>query len=379
MKMKIVVACDSFKGTLSAAEACRSVACGIREVLPQADIVELPVADGGEGTVDAFVSAGARRMEVDGVADALGRSHRGCYCILPDGVTAVLESAQAVGLNLIAPDERDILAADSRGLARLIDDAVAHACTRIIVGLGGSATNDGGAGMLAGLGYGFLDVDGKQVVTYGGGSLTQIFSVDAGGRREYIPSLDVTIMCDVSAPFCGNQGATHVFARQKGASEADVVLLEKGMCQFADIVRRTTGCDVAAMPGAGAAGGLGGALAAFLNGRIVPGISAVIDALSFDKALDGASLVITGEGSIDRQSLMGKATFGVLGRCRENAVPVIAFAGRVEDRGVLLDAGFRDVVAVEVPAGAKAKALEPTNAFANLRRTASNYMKTTQI
>lgn len=302
----------------------------------------LPIADGGEGTVDAFVAAGARRVYIDGVADALRRPRRASYAVMPDG-TAVIESAEAVGLCLIAPDERDIRHSDSRGLARLLQHAVENGSRHVLVGLGGSATNDGGTGMLRALGYSISDK-----------------GIDSSRRAAWLDGVDIEVLCDVQAPFCGPGGATMVFARQKGAGPADIEEMENEMQHLAQLMSEATGKDVARMPGAGAAGGLGGAFAACLSARLVPGIDTILKTIGFDAALSGAELVITGEGAIDSQSLMGKATVGVLEHAKRHGIPVIAIAGRVEDRPALLDAGFADVIQIERQTGSHTENLRLT-------------------
>lgn len=325
--MKIVISPDSYKGTMTAAEAAAAIARGFAG-MPAAELVQLPVADGGEGTVDAFVAAGAHRVFVDNVEDALGRTRHASYAITSNG-TAVIESAEAVGLCLIEPNERNILRSDSRGLARLLRHAATRGCKHILVGLGGSATNDGGCGMLQALGYLITDR-----------------AIDGSKREAWLNDMHIDVLCDVRAPFCGTQGATLVFARQKGADDAAIAELEVKMQHLAELMKQASGIDVANMPGAGAAGGLGGAFAACLGAKLVPGIETVLNNIDFDRALDGADLVITGEGAIDSQSLMGKATVGVLERASKKNIPTTAIAGRVEDRPALIAAGFADVIQI---------------------------------
>ena len=325
--MKILIAPDSYKGTRTAAQAAAAIADGFANS-PNSECLLMPVADGGEGTVDAFLAAGSLRVFVDDVEDALGRKRRATYAISSNG-TAVIESAEAVGLCHIEPKERNICLSDSRGLARLLRHAATNGCKHIVVGLGGSATNDGGCGMLKALGYTISEQ-----------------GIDGSKCEACLDNVCIDVLCDVQAPFCGPQGATMVFARQKGADEETIAQLELKMQHLAELMKKSTGIDVATMPGAGAAGGLGGAFAACLGARLLPGISTILDVLDFDRALDGTNLVITGEGSIDSQSLMGKATVGVLERANKKNIPTIAIAGRVEDRAILLAAGFADVIQI---------------------------------
>lgn len=347
-RARVVVIPDSFKGSLGSAEVAAHLAAGLASVLPDATIVGVPVADGGEGTVDAFLAAvgGERRaLEVTG---PLGHPVTAAWALLPDG-TAVVEMAQAAGLPLVGRDLR-VLETTTYGVGQLIAAAAASGAARLVVGLGGSATNDGGAGAAAALGVVFRDAAGEAFVPVGG-TLGRIASIDVSGLDARVAALPVTVMCDIDNPLCGPRGASAVFGPQKGAGPDDVPVLDAGLAHLAALVRRDVGVDVADLPGSGAAGGMGGGFVAFLGAALVPGIEAVLDAVGFDRLVADADAVVTGEGSFDTQSLAGKVAWGVASRCRELGVPVFILAGRVDPDAVRAarDAGVADVVSINPP------------------------------
>lgn len=324
---KILIATDSFKGCLSAAEASGAIAEGIRRVFPDCPGVRIPVADGGEGFTEALLAARGGAWRTLTVSDPLGRPLEAGYGILPDG-TAVIETAAASGLPLLAPEERNPLLTSTFGTGELVRDAIERGSRNVLVGLGGSATHDAGTGLLSALGFRFLDADGNDVVP-GGGNLGRIATIDRSG---VIPGLDgtrFTAACDVQTRFCGPAGAAATFAPQKGADAAAVRRLEEGTAHFATLIRERTGINLQEVPGSGAAGGLGGALAALLGACLESGIDLVLDAAGFDAQLRDADLVITGEGRIDAQSAQGKAVWGVLRRSQRAGVPVVAVCGRL--------------------------------------------------
>ncbi len=364
---KIVIASDSFKGCLSSPEVADAVSDGVREVMPDAEIVRVAVADGGEGTYEALAAALDTRRVGCVAADPLMRPRRAAYGITADGTTAVMEMAAASGLTLIAPEERNPLETTTFGFGQMIADALGRGCRRFLLGLGGSATNDGGTGALAALGFRFLDSRGVPL-GHGGHILESIASVDSSGADPRLRDSEFDIVCDVTSPFTGPRGAARVFARQKGADEAAVDRLERGMKAFSALVRRTRGIDLDAVPGAGAAGGLGGALMAFIGAVLRPGASAILDEIGFDDIIAGATLIITGEGSLDSQTLMGKTPAGVLARGQRRGIPVIALGGRVSDRRRLLDAGFTAIAAVTPADMPLDIAINPAIARNNIRQ-----------
>ena len=333
---KCVVVSDSFKGTVSSREICAIAQRVIPQHFPACEVVCIPVADGGEGTVDCFIQAmGAQRVEVT-VTNALGEKSAAAYARLDE--LAIIEMAAAAGLPQVGA-RRGPGTATTYGVGELIVHAVGSGCKRILLGLGGSATNDGGCGCAAALGVGFLDADGQSFIPVGD-TLGRIGRIDTAKAEELLHGVELTIMCDVTNPLYGPTGAAYVFAPQKGADAEKVKRLDAGLRHFGDVIRSQLGIDVSAMPGAGAAGGMGAGCVALLGGIIQSGIDAVLDVTGFDRQLEGADLVITGEGRIDSQSADGKVISGVARRTRAKGVPLIAIAGGIADSaGAVYDIG----------------------------------------
>ena len=333
---KCVVVSDSFKGTVSSREICEIAQRVIPRQFPACEVVCIPVADGGEGTVDCFIQAmGAQRVEVT-VTNALGEKSAAAYARI--GELAIIEMAAAAGLPQVGT-LRCPGTATTYGVGELIAHAVHSGCKRILLGLGGSATNDGGCGCAAALGVGFLDADGQSFVPVGD-TLGRIARIDTAEADELLRSVEITVMCDVTNPLYGPTGAAYVFAPQKGADAEKVKSLDAGLRHFGDVIRSQLGIDVSRMPGAGAAGGMGAGCVALLGGRIQSGIDAVLDVTGFDRQLEGADLVITGEGRIDSQSAGGKVISGVARRTKAKGIPLIAIAGGIADSaGAVYDIG----------------------------------------
>ena len=324
MAERVLVAPDKFKGSLPAAEVAARLAAGLSRAGVGADVVSLPVADGGDGTVDAAVSAGYRRVQM-GVRGPVGRPVTAAFALL-DG-TAVIEAAQACGLSLLAPDSLAPLTATSKGVGELILAATRMGAKQVMLGLGGVATTDGGAGLVQALGARFTDDSGLELPP-GGAALARLATLHLDRLRD-LSGIEFLVASDVDNPLLGASGAAHVYAPQKGASPEDVKLLEAGLERWADIAEAARGRTARDAPGAGAAGGLGFAALLFLGARMRPGIELLLEMLSFGQRLDGARLVITGEGSLDAQSLHGKAPVGVARAAagHDPAVPVVAVAG----------------------------------------------------
>ncbi len=325
--MKFVLAPDSFKESLSARRAAEAMERGVRAALLEAEVVLLPVADGGEGTAETLVWASGGTLHEATVTGPLGTPVVARYGMLGDGETAVVEMAEASGLHLVPVDRRNPLVTTTFGTGELIRAALDRGARRLIVAIGGSATNDGGAGALQALGAQLLDGSG-QPVGRGGGALAGIARIDLGALDPRLRAVSMRVASDVTNRLHGPEGASVVFGPQKGATPEMVAVLDANLRRFADILRRDTGKDVGMLPGGGAAGGLGAGLAA-CGGTIVPGIDLVLDALGFDAALRGATVVFTGEGRIDEQTPRGKVVAGVTCRAGRQGVPVIAFAGSV--------------------------------------------------
>lgn len=341
---KIILAPDSFKGTMSSQEICDILAQEIHRVWPQAQVVSIPVADGGEGSVDAFLAAvGGEKIAVP-CKGPHWEDIQGFYGLLPDG-TAVVEMAAAAGLPLagqrLCPDQTT-----TYGVGQLVRTAVRGGIKRLIVGLGGSATNDGGAGMAAALGVRFFRADGEPYIPTGG-TLDQLARVDRSGLEPALADVELTAMCDIDNPLCGPTGASAVFGPQKGAGPDMVPVLDRNLGHLAGIMAESLGRDLRNMPGAGAAGGLGFGVAAFFGGRLQMGIETVLDVVGFDRLLEGAWLVITGEGCIDGQSLRGKVVSGVARRAKAADVPVIAMVGDIgEGAGGLYEQGVTGIFSI---------------------------------
>lgn len=340
---KYVLIPDSFKGTLSSEDICRIASEEILRLEPEAEICAIPVADGGEGTVDAFLAAvGGTRAEVP-CTGPCGQEVMGFYGLLPDG-TAVVEMAAAAGLPL-AGACRDPEKTTTYGVGQLMAHALSRGAKRLVLGLGGSATNDGGCGAAAALGAEFLDEEGRPFVPTGG-TLTQIAHIRMKGLRETLAGAEVTVMCDIDNPLCGPAGAAAVFGPQKGADAAMVARMDAGLRHLAETLEKDVGMEVLTLAGGGSAGGFGAGAAAFFGGQLRMGIDVVLDLTGFDWKCRGASLVITGEGHLDSQSLRGKTVVGVARRARALGVPAAALVGGCE---TALDAVYAEGVSGVFP------------------------------
>jgi glycerate 2-kinase len=344
--MKIVLAPDSFKESMTATEAVAAMRTGVRAVIPDAECVDVPMADGGEGTVDAVVDA-LHGNHVDAeVRDPLGRTINARYGYIPLRQLAVIEVAAASGLELIPPAQRDVLRASTFGVGQLISSALDRGAEEILIGLGGSATNDGGAGMLTALGASFVDADGAGLAP-GGAALRHLDRIDVSGLDPRLRNARIRVASDVTAPLLGPIGASAVFGPQKGATPADIQTLESALTQLVTATFATLGTASPQRPGAGAAGGLGFALVEFLGAESKPGVDEVAVTVGLEQALRGADWVFTGEGSVDAQTVMGKTPFGVAQVAARTGTRVIIFAGRVApDASVLLEHGVERLVAI---------------------------------
>ena len=356
--MKVVVAIDSLKGCLTSQEANRAAVAGVRQGMPGAEVVEIPVSDGGEGFLDAFQSAwGGEKVEVE-VMDPLMRPVVAPYLLRGD--TAIIEMAKASGLTLLRLEERNPMQATSYGTGLLVADAVRRGSKHVVVGLGGSATSDCGMGMIRAI----IDAFAK------------------GGTWDDVRVLDdvrFTIATDVTNPLCGENGAAYVFAPQKGATPEMVVSLDARAQRFAEVSARHFGYDRQNEQGAGAAGGLGYAFLQYMKAACRSGIDLLLDAVHFDEVLKDADLVITGEGSADRQTLMGKLPFGILQRAKAQGVPVCLIAGRIADRPELLAAGFQHVMCINAPDLPIEEAMKPAVARENIMNVLQNWVNSYTI
>lgn len=337
---KVVIAPDSFKESLSALEVAQAIERGFRQIFPDVQYVALPMADGGEGTVDAMVAAtGGEKINVT-VTGPLGKPVEAFYGLLGDGNTAVIEMAAASGLHLATGSQRDPRATTSYGTGELIRAALEHGVQAIILGIGGSATNDGGVGMMQALGAKFLDAQ-SQPLAPGGAALAQLADIDLAALDSRLKQIAFTVACDVDNPLCGEKGASAVFGPQKGATPEMVQQLDAALRHYGELLERTTGQAVMDTPGAGAAGGMGAALLGMLQAQLRPGIEIVIETLRLEDAVRDADLVITGEGRLDSQSIRGKTPIGVARVAKRYGLPVIGIAGSLaQDHQVVYQHGI---------------------------------------
>ena len=324
---KILLVPDSFKGTLSSRQVCQVMAGQLRRFFPQAQVKSIPVADGGEGSVEAFLAAAGGERRTRTVTGPFGEPVEAFYGVLGDGRTAVIEMAACAGLPL-AEGRLNPERATTYGVGELLLAAKEAGCTKAILGLGGSCTNDGGAGAAAALGAKFTRADGAAFVP-SGGTLGEIAALDVSPVAQALQGMELTAMCDIDNPLYGEAGAAAVFAPQKGADAAMVARLDAGLRHLGQVAARCLGRDFSHLPGAGAAGGLGFGMAAFCGAQLRMGIDAVLDAVGFDSLLPGTDVVFTGEGKIDSQSARGKVVSGVAVRCRKAGVPVVAVVGQI--------------------------------------------------
>ena len=379
MNMNITIAIDSFKGSLSSMEAGQAVAEGIRRVMPSAEIRIRPLADGGEGTTEALTAGLGGELKSLTVTGPLGRPVTASYGLIRERKMAVLEMASAAGLTLISQEERNPLEATTYGVGEMIRDAIGEGCRHFLVGIGGSATNDGGTGMLSALGFQFLDSEG-QPIPLGAKGLENLARISAENARPELSQCSFHIACDVTNPLCGENGCSAVYGPQKGADPEMIRQMDQWMERYGDLAARTFPAADKEAPGAGAAGGLGFAFLTFLNGSLESGVGMVLKEINLKDDIRDADLVITGEGRLDAQTVMGKAPIGVAHLAKEYGKPVIAFSGAVTREAGLcnqhgIDAFFpimRGVVSLQ-------EALDPGEARINAADTAEQVFRLIQL
>lgn len=372
--MKVVIAIDSLKGSLTSMEAGRAIEKGILNVLPETEIVVKPLADGGEGTTEALVEGLGGEMVCVDVHGPLETSVKAWYGWIRQTGTAIMEMAAAAGIILVGKDKRP-LDATTYGVGEMIRDAVQKGCRDFIIGIGGSATNDGGIGMLTALGYEFLDAEGR-TVGIGAGALKDVASVRTDKALPQLKECSFKIACDVTNPLCGENGATYIYGPQKGVTEDMREGLDADMANYAAVTKACLGTDFAGSEGAGAAGGLGFAFLSYLNADLKPGIGLVLDAVEMEKAMEGADLVFTGEGRLDYQTAMGKAPVGIAKLAKKHGAKVVALAGAViegaekcNENGI--DAFFpilRQIVTLD-------EAMDPETAKQNMIKTTEQIIR----
>lgn len=373
--MKVVVAIDSLKGSLSSLEAGNAIKESINEVISGADVEVHPLADGGEGTVEALTLGMGGTIETIPVKGPLGEKVHASYGIIPQRQLAIIEMAAAAGITLIATEERNPLHTTTYGVGEMIKDAISKGCRHFIIGIGGSATNDGGAGMLQALGYALLDKD-NQEISLGAQGLADLKSISTDKVIEELKECDFKIACDVTNPLCGAQGCSSIFGPQKGADEDMITKMDTWLSNYATLATSVSEKADATIEGTGAAGGLGFAFLAFTNATLEPGIDIILSEINIEKAISGADLVVTGEGRLDGQTVMGKAPIGVAKLAKKYGKKVVAFSGSVTEDAILcnqhgIDAFFpivRRLISLD-------EAMSKEVAYKNMKETATQVFR----
>lgn len=368
--MKFVLAPDSFKESMTAKEAAQAMERGIKKVIPDAECIIVPMADGGEGTVQALVDATYGRIIEVEVTGPDTRRVNALFGILGDESTAVIEMASASGIHHIEKQNRNPLFTTTYGTGELIKAALDKGVKTILIGLGGSATNDGGAGMMQALGARLLDETGKEL-EFGGGNLDKLHQIDLTALDERLKNVQIKAACDVSNILTGEKGASHIFGPQKGATKEMVNMLDANLAHYARLIKEQLNKDIESVPGSGAAGGMGAALLAFLNTELKRGIEIVIKYTGLEEKMKNADYVFTGEGCIDGQTVFGKTPFGVAAIAKKQDIPVVAFAGKIDEGfEVLYDYGFKSIIGILQGVASLEAALR--DGAKNLERTAEN-------
>lgn len=373
--MKVLIAMDSFKGSLSSKQGSEAIAAGIKEVYPSADTKMLPLADGGEGTVEALVEATKGTLFTVPVTGPLQEKIEATYGVLGDHRTVVIEVAAACGLPLIREEQRNPLIATTFGVGELINDAIERGYRDFIIGLGGSATNDGGVGMLQALGFRFQDRHGKEI-ELGGQSLKDIRRIDAENVSPALREAQFNVACDVTNPLHGETGAAYIFGPQKGATPEIVEELDQGLRNFARIASEDLGKDIQNPPGAGAAGGLGAAFIGFLQGELKSGIELILESVKMEEQIKDVDIVVTGEGKLDGQTSMGKTASGVAQLAKKMGVPAIALAGSItEEAADLNEIGITSYFSILTKPMTLNEAIDPDTARQNLQVTTAQLFR----
>ncbi len=372
--MKFVLATDSFKESMTSIEACNVMEKAIKKIKSDAEVIKVPMADGGEGTVEALVNSTSGTFVETEVLNPLGQKIKASYGILGDKKTAVIEMAKASGIELIKREDRNPMITTTYGTGQLIKHAIENGIKHLVIGIGGSATNDGGCGMLQALGVKLLDKNNEEI-PFGGGSLDRIENIDISSMHEGINDVTFEVACDVTNPFVGPTGASYIFGPQKGADPQMVELLDNNLKHFAEKIKEILKTDIAEAPGAGAAGGLGGALLAFLNAELKSGIELVIKYTDLESKVQGADYVFTGEGAIDGQTIFGKTPVGVSKVAKKYNIPTIAFGGKVsDDADNLFDEGV--IALFSIMRGVESLDDALRNGAHNLEKTVENVVRT---
>jgi len=374
---KVVIAIDSFKGSLSSMEAAKAAERGVHQVYPESEVICLPISDGGEGLLHALMNTTESHQVSIDAHGPLMEIREAQYGIANNGKTAFIEMAVISGLPLVPLQQRNPMITTSFGTGELIKDALDRGCRDFIIGIGGSATNDAGLGMLQALSYRFLD-KGGEALGVGGQIMEKVSRIDASNVHPKLQESQFTIACDVNNPFQGPNGAAYIFAPQKGASPDMVQQLDRGMQSLSKVIQTSTGVDVSNHPGAGAAGGIGGAFLAFMQATLKSGIDLLLDFMDFENRIQGADLIITGEGRVDQQTMMGKVPFGIMKRAQKYNIPVIVIAGSMEDVEKMNQVGFQSVYSIVPGPIPLEKSMESEYAKANISRLVAQISYTIQ-
>lgn len=375
--LNILLAPDSFKESMTAKEACDAMERGIKKVTEHVNCIKVPMADGGEGTMQSLVDATCGRVYKIKVTAPLGNEVEAEYGILGDGKTAVIEMASASGITLVPEDDRNPLVTTTYGTGQLIKACLDKGVKKLLIGIGGSSTNDGGVGAIQALGAKFKDKFGKEI-GFGGGELGKIDSIDLSGLHSGLKDVKVEVACDVTNPLCGHDGASNVFGPQKGATKEMIKILDDNLRHYADVIKSQLNIDVAEVPGAGAAGGLGAGLMVFMNGKLERGIDIVVKYSGYEEKVKDADLVFTGEGSIDFQTQYGKTPMGVAVVAQKYNKPVIAFAGSIgDDVEVLYNLGIKSIFSIVQGVSSLKDALR--DGKINMEKTVENVMRLMEV
>lgn len=366
---KIILAFDSFKGSVNSIELGENTRKAILKEYPNCQVLSLPIADGGEGTTEVL-SASLNAMKVTcKVHDPLMNEIEVSYGITQDRTTAILEMASASGLPLVAQIDRNPLYTTTYGVGEMVLDALNRGCRKFLIGIGGSATNDAGIGVLSALGVRFLDSEGHELEPIGA-SLSEIYRIDTSNLEPSLQESIFTIACDVNNPFSGEQGAAYIYAPQKGANSLEVASLDNGLKHYAKVIKQHTRMDISNIPGAGAAGGMGGGLLPFLNAQLESGIDTILNAVNFEKVIRGADVIFTGEGKLDAQTAMGKALGGVLRLAEKQNIPVIAIGGCIDSDAKLNEMGLLAALSIQPSPVSLQESLNPEFAKQHVARVA---------
>lgn len=373
--MKVLITIDSFKGSISSIKGSQAISLGIKDIYPEAEIVTLPLADGGEGTVEALIEATNGKLVKKEVMGPLKEKVNAAYGILGDEKTAVIEVAAACGLPLVPYNQRNPFVTTTYGVGELISDAIEKGCREFVIGLGGSATNDAGIGMLQALGFRFLNENNEEV-GLDAKALHEVWKIDLSNVNEKLKECTFKVACDVNNPLYGPQGATYVFGPQKGATPEMLKQLDLGLKHFAEVVFYELGTDIHDVPGAGAAGGLGAAFSGFLNADLQSGIELVLEIIGLETNMQGTNFVITGEGKLDEQTSMGKAPLGVAQLAKKYNIPVLALAGGItEETAVLNELGITSYFSIINAPMTLEEAMDSKVTYNNLRLTTNQLFR----